>query len=69
LVYSRNLTRGRENLRKDIVHQHADAEMRSLLIQTVLNNILQLQIVSGLELALIAPRKRRKNNPKQNTEQ
>ena len=53
----------------DIVYPNSDTEMRPLLIQTVMNNILQLQSVTGLELALIPPRKRRKINPKQNTGQ
>ncbi len=41
----------------DIVYPNVDAEMRSVLIQTIMNNILQLQNVTGLELALPPPKK------------
>jgi Pentapeptide repeats (8 copies) len=43
----------------DIVYPNADVEMRPILFQTVLNNILQMQNVTGLELALPYPRKKR----------
>ncbi len=35
----------------DTVYPNADEEMRPVLIQTVMNNILQLQSIKGLELA------------------
>jgi hypothetical protein len=40
----------------DTVYPNVDAEMRSVLIQTIMNNILQLQNVTGLELALPPPK-------------
>jgi len=39
----------------DTVYPNIDTEMRPVLIQTVMNNILQLQNVKGLELALPEP--------------
>ncbi len=41
----------------DIVYPNADADMRPMLIQTMMNNILQLQSAIGLEPTLLAPRK------------
>lgn len=40
----------------DIVYPNADAEMRPVLIQTLVNNILQLETVKGLELILPMPK-------------
>lgn len=40
----------------DTVYPKADAEMRPVLIQTVMNNILQLQNIKGLELAPPKPK-------------
>ncbi len=39
----------------DIVYPNADADMRPILIQTVMNNVLQLQSASGLQLLFILP--------------
>jgi hypothetical protein len=43
----------------DMVYPNADAELRPVLFQTVLNNILQLQNASGLQLALSEPKKKK----------
>ena len=40
----------------DVLHPNADAEARTMLIQTLLPNILQLQNGKGLELALPPPK-------------
>ncbi len=53
----------------DIVYPNADADMRPLLIQTVMNNILQLLSATGLDLILILPENKDEDNPKEDVEQ
>ena len=50
----------------DIVYPNADAEMRPMLIQSVLNNILQLRSATGLELIL--PKNKDDVNSKEDVE-
>jgi hypothetical protein len=39
----------------NLVYPNADVDMRPMLVQTLVNNVLQLQYVKGLELTLPAP--------------
>jgi hypothetical protein len=52
----------------DIVYPNVDADMRPILIQTLVNSILQLDTVKGLELTLLMP-KGDENKPKEDTGQ
>ena len=53
----------------DIVYPNADPEMRPALIQTLVNSILQIDNVKGLQLQLALPEQSNANPPtKEDTE-